>query len=194
MEINALDAGKFQKINVQDVKKQLVSKIKYMNFSKNIKKKIFSKETITSLFLILFIFALDRITKIAIIKHQTNNQGIVVNDYLNFELIWNTGISFGLFSQNANMYYHLTSFLVFTVIVFLIYLIIKAFFIEKILYSLILGGALGNLYDRLIYFAVPDFIDLHINDFHWFTFNISDVFITCGIILIIARDTMVQNK
>jgi len=165
-----------------------------MNFSKNIKKKIFSKETITSLFLILFIFALDRITKIAIIKHQTNNQGIVVNDYLNFELIWNTGISFGLFSQNANMYYHLTSFLVFTVIVFLIYLIIKAFFIEKILYSLILGGALGNLYDRLIYFAVPDFIDLHINDFHWFTFNISDVFITCGIILIIARDTMVQNK
>jgi signal peptidase II len=194
MEKNALDAGKFQKINAQDVKKQPVSKIKYMNFSKNIKKKIFSKETITSLFLILFIFALDRITKIAIIKHQINNQGIVVNDYLNFELIWNTGISFGLFSQNANMYYHLTTFLVFTVIVFLIYLIIKAFFIEKILYSLILGGALGNLYDRLIYFAVPDFIDLHINDFHWFTFNISDVFITCGIILIIVRDTMVQNK
>ena len=194
MEINALDAGKFQKINVQDVKKQLVSKIKYMNFSKNIKKKIFSKETITSLFLILFIFALDRITKIAIIKHQTNNQGIVVNDYLNFELIWNTGISFGLFSQNANMYYHLTSFLVFTVIVFLIYLIIKAFFIEKILYSLILGGALGNLYDRLIYFAVPDFIDLHINDFHWFTFNIADIFITIGIILIIIKDLILKKK
>ena len=165
-----------------------------MNISKNIKKKIFSKETIISLLIIFSVFSFDRVAKIFIINHQLANQSIFVNDYLNFELVWNNGIAFGLFSQNANMYYHLTTFLVFTVIVFLIYLIIKAFFIEKILYSLILGGALGNLYDRLIYFAVPDFIDLHINDFHWFTFNISDVFITCGIILIIVRDTMVQNK
>ena len=165
-----------------------------MNISKNIQKKIFSRETIVSVILIIFVFIFDRITKISIIDHQTQNQTIFVNDYLNFELIWNTGIGFGLLSQNANIYYHLISLLIFTVIVFLIYLLIKAEFLEKILFCLILGGALGNFYDRLIYFAVPDFIDLHINDFHWFTFNIADIFITLGIFLIIIKDTIFRKK
>ena len=79
-------------------------------------------------------------------------------------------------------------------IIFLIYLLLKAILFEKILYSLILGGAAGNLYDRLIYFAVPDFIDFHINDFHWFTFNIADIFITIGIILIITKDLVLKKK
>jgi signal peptidase II len=165
-----------------------------MNISKNIKNKIFSKGTGTSLLLIFSIFILDRISKIIIIDNQTNNQSIFVNNYLNFELVWNTGIGFGLLSQNANIYYHLTSLLIFTVIVFLIYLIAKADFAEKTLYSLILGGAVGNLYDRLIYFAVPDFIDFHINNFHWFTFNIADIFITLGIILIITKDIIFKKK
>jgi signal peptidase II len=165
-----------------------------MNISKNIQKKIFSRETIVSVILIIFVFIFDRITKISIIDHQTQNQTIFVNDYLNFELIWNTGIGFGLLSQNANIYYHLISLLIFTVIVFLIYLIIKADFLEKILFCLILGGALGNFYDRLIYFAVPDFIDLHINDFHWFTFNIADIFITLGIFLIIIKDIIFKKR
>jgi len=165
-----------------------------MNISKNTKKKFFSKETLGPLLVICFIFALDRISKIAIIKHQLGNQSILVNEYLNLELFWNTGIGFGLFSQNANMYYHLTSLLIFSLIVFLIYLMIKSIFLEKILFSLILGGAIGNLYDRLIYFAVPDFIDFHINDFHWFTFNIADIFITLGIILIITKDLILKEK
>ena len=165
-----------------------------MNISKNIKKKILSKETIISLMVIIFVFIFDRISKIAIINHQLNNQNIFVNDYLNFDLVWNTGISFGLFSQNADIYYHLISLLIFLVILFLSYLVIKAFFIEKILFSSILGGAIGNFYDRLIYFAVPDFIDFHIKDFHWFTFNIADIFITLGIILIIAQDLIVKKK
>ena len=165
-----------------------------MNFSKNLKNKIFSKETIVSLTVVFAIFILDRITKVTIIKNQLNNQSIFVNDYLNFELIWNTGIGFGLLSQNANLYYHLISLLIFTVIIFLIYLIAKAEFLEKVLYCLILGGALGNFYDRLIYFAVPDFIDFHINDFHWFTFNIADIFITLGIFLIIIKDTIFRKK
>ena len=165
-----------------------------MNISKNIKNKIFSKGTGTSLLLIFSIFILDRISKIIIIDNQTNNQSIFVNNYLNFELVCNTGIGFGLLSQNANIYYHLTSLLIFTVIVFLIYLIAKADFAEKTLYSLILGGAVGNLYDRLIYFAVPDFIDFHINNFHWFTFNIADIFITLGIILIITKDIIFKKK
>jgi len=165
-----------------------------MIISKNIKKKIFSKETIVSLLVIFSVFILDRVTKIIIINHQLNNQSIFVNNYLNFELVWNTGVAFGLFSLNANTYYHLTSLLIFSVIIFLIYLIINASFIEKILFSLILGGALGNLYDRLTYFAVPDFIDFHINNFHWFTFNIADISITLGIILIVIKDLKLKKK
>ena len=161
---------------------------------KNLKNKILLKETMISLLVISFVFSFDRITKKIIINNQLNNQGIFVNDYLNFELVWNTGISFGLLSQDANTYYHLISLLIFSVIIFLIYLIIKSNFLEKILFSIILGGALGNFFDRIFYFAVPDFIDFHINDFHWFTFNIADIFITIGIILIIAQDLILKKK
>ena len=165
-----------------------------MNISKNIINKIFSKETIISLLVIIFVFTLDRITKTLIVNHQINNQSIFIYDYLNFDLVWNTGIGFGLLSQNANLYYHSISFLIFSVIIFLFYLITRVSLKEKILFSLILGGAIGNFYDRLIYFAVPDFIDFHINDFHWFTFNIADIFITVGIILIIIKDFTVKKK
>ena len=166
-----------------------------MNISKNFKNKIFSKEIISSLIVTITIFFFDRISKIKIINQQENSSGsIFINDYLNFELVWNTGIGFGLLSQDANIFYHLTSLLIFSVIVFLIYLIYKTIFREKILYSLILGGAISNLYDRLNYFAVPDFIDFHIKDFHWFTFNIADIFITVGIILIIIQDLLLKKK
>ena len=159
-----------------------------MNISKNFQKKFFSKEAMISLLVIILVFILDRLTKEIIINYETNNQIIFINDYLNFNLIWNTGIGFGLFSQNANIYYHFITFLIFSVIIFLVYLIAKADFSEKILFSLILGGAIGNLYDRLIYFAVPDFIDFHIRDFHWFTFNIADIFITLGVFIIILKE------
>ena len=165
-----------------------------MNILKNFKNKIFLKDTIISLAIIFFVFALDRVTKINIINHQLNNSILFINDYLNLELVWNTGIGFGLFSQNANIYYHFISLLIFFVIVFLSYLISKANFADKIFFALILGGALGNFYDRLLYFAVPDFIDFHINDFHWFTFNIADIFITVGIILIISKDLILNKK
>ena len=165
-----------------------------MNISRNLKNKFFSKELMISLAAAVLVFILDRATKARIINYQTNNETKFINDYLNFELVWNTGIGFGLFSQNANMYYHLISILIFSVTIFLIYLITKAFFLEKILFSLILGGALGNLYDRLYYFAVPDFIDFHVNDFHWFTFNIADIFITLGIILIIIKDIIIKKR
>ena len=165
-----------------------------MKISKNFINKIFSKEKIISVLVIFFVFIFDRITKISIINHQLNNKSIFVNDFLNFELVWNTGIGFGLLSQSANIYYHLISLLIFCVIVFLAYLVNKANSVEKILFSLILGGAAGNLYDRLTYFAVPDFIDFHIKDFHWFTFNIADIFITVGIISIIINDLEFKKK
>jgi signal peptidase II len=165
-----------------------------MNISKNLKNKIFSKETIISILVTTFVFILDRISKSAIVNHQANNESIFINDYLNFELVWNTGIGFGLLSQNANIYYHLTSLLIFLVICFMLHLMKKANLIEKIFFSLILGGALGNFYDRLIYLAVPGFIDFHLNDFHWFTFNIADIFITIGIFLIIIKDIIFKKN
>ena len=166
-----------------------------MRIYKNFKKFFLSRETIGSLLIIIIVFVLDRISKISIIKQQVNNNGsFFVNDYLNFDLVWNTGISFGLLSQNANFYYHAISLLIFLVIIFLSYLISKADSVEKFFFSIILGGAFGNFYDRLFYFAVPDFIDIHINDFHWFTFNIADIFITIGIFFLISKDLIFNKK
>ena len=165
-----------------------------MNFSRSFRNKIFSREILVCLAVIVLTFTLDRLSKVNIIKQQLSNERMFINDYINFDLVWNTGIGFGLLSQNANIYYHTISFLIFLVIIFLVHLIIKANFIDKFLLSLILGGALGNFYDRLFYFAVPDFIDFHIGDFHWFTCNIADIFITLGIIFLISKDLILDKK
>ena len=131
-----------------------------------------SKENLCSLVIVIVSFLLDRITKIKIISHQSINNPIYVNEYLNLELVWNTGIGFGLFNMEANFLYHLISLLILIIIFFIIFIIIKSSNIEKFFYSMILGGAFGNFYDRVSYYAVPDFIDIHYNNFHWFTFNI----------------------
>ena len=105
--------------------------------------------------------------------------------YINFELIWNKGIAFGLFSLDAGVFYQLISLLIFFIVVILIFFILKSNGFEKFGFILILGGALGNAYDRVFYKAVPDFIDLHIEESHWFIFNIADVFITFGVFFMI---------
>ena len=158
-----------------------------------IRNNIYNKNILVPFFLSIFIFILYRITKIKIIEHQTHNNKIFVNDYLNLELVWNTGIAFGLLSIDANIFYHLISLLIFFISLVIIYMIIKSNFLDKIFFSLILGGAVGNFYDRIIYFAVPDFIDFHLNQYHWFTFNIADIFISIGIILLIIKD-LILNK
>ncbi len=144
--------------------------------------------------LVLVIFFLDRFTKVKILEHNLDGSTLFINDYLNYTLVWNTGIGFGLFSLDANIFYHLITFLIFLILLILIYLIFKSNLIDKILFSLILGGALGNFYDRVIYFAVPDFIDVHYNEYHWFTFNIADIFISIGIILLLTKDLILQKK
>ena len=165
-----------------------------MSIIKNLRNNFFSKEKIISLIIIILVFIFDRLSKIKIVDYELSRESVFINDYLNLNLVWNTGIAFGLFSQNANFYYHAISFLIFMVIVFLFYLTIKANFIDKISFSLIIGGALGNFYDRVYYYAVPDFIDFHINDFHWFTFNIADIFITAGVVILIAKDLTSDKK
>lgn len=145
------------------------------------------------LVIIISCFTLDRLTKIKIINVQQNDTSIYINKFLNFDLVWNTGVGFGFFSSISNIAYNFVSFLIGTVIIFLIYLIIKSKFTEKILFSLILGGALGNFFDRLYFFAVPDFIDFHFNKFHWFTFNMADIFITLGILILIGKDLFTKD-
>lgn len=159
---------------------------------KEIKNKIVNKNNLYCLFVILIIFFLDRYTKLLVLNNFSENI-FFLNDYINLDLVWNTGIGFGLFSSNSNLIYNLTSLLIVIVIILLIYFLIGSDKYEKIIYSIIIGGALGNFYDRMLFKAVPDFIDLHYKNFHWFTFNLADIFITCGIIAFLLRGFYIKN-
>ena len=145
--------------------------------------------------LVLTAFTLDRVSKIYVIDLIQAQEGpIIVYNFLNLTLNWNTGIAFGLLSSNANIFYHLVSALILLIIIYLIYLMVISDNVGKIIISLIIGGALGNFYDRINYYAVPDFIDLHIKNLHWFTFNVADIFISLGIIFIIFTETIFKRK
>ena len=144
-------------------------------------KNLLKKENIYSLLIIVIIFLLDRFLKNEIINNFSENI-FYLNDHLNINLIWNTGIGFGLLSSHSSVTYNIVTTFICLVILFLIYIAINSTNLEKIIYSVIIGGAFGNLYDRLFYAAVPDFIDFHYKNFHWFTFNVADIFITFGII------------
>ena len=152
---------------------------------KEIKNKIIKKENIYYLLIIVVIFLLDRLSKVNIINNFVE-QTYYINDFINLDLVWNTGIGFGLFSSSSDILYNFITILILVVVLTLFYLILFSNRIEKIIYSFIAGGALGNFYDRIFYKAVPDFIDLHYNNFHWFTFNIADIFITIGLITLIV--------
>jgi len=181
---------------VKDVKKLQMSD---SNINRKSNKNFFSalilkKSYFYCFFITILTFSLDRISKSKIIEHQLENSKIYINDFLNLDLVWNTGIGFGLLSFNSSIIYNLITTLIGLVIIFLIYLLVKSVFVEKIIFSVILGGALGNFYDRLTYYAVPDFIDLHYRNFHWFTFNMADIFITVGIIMLLAKELFIYEK
>ncbi len=147
---------------------------------------------IISFLLILIVFSLDRLSKIKILQ-LLENKRLYINDFINFDLVWNSGIGFGFFSSQPVLIYNLITLLISVVIIILIFLMLKSKVIDKIMFALIAGGALGNVYDRIIYAAVPDFIDIHYNTFHWFTFNIADIFISIGIVVIISKDLLFKN-
>ena len=153
---------------------------------KEIKIKILKKENFYFLLIIFIIFFLDRYSKLEILRNFSDNS-LYINDYLNLYLVWNTGIGFGLLSFDTNLIYNLITTLIGLVIIILIMIGIKSEYSEKIIFSIIVGGALGNFYDRLYFKAVPDFIDLHYGNFHWFTFNVADIFITIGIIAYVLK-------
>jgi signal peptidase II len=159
---------------------------------RNLSEEIFKKKNLFFFLIILTLFFLDRFSKINILNNFSENS-FFINDYLNIDLIWNTGIGFGILSTQSNFFYNLITFLIATVLMTLFYLLIKSENIDKIIFSIIIGGAAGNFYDRLVYKAVPDFIDLHYNNFHWFTFNLADIFISVGILTYIIRSFFIEN-
>ena len=159
-------------------------------FKINFKKVLFNFTIITLIFLI------DRISKNYILKiaEQESLVDIYINPYLNFYLIWNKGIAFGLFSFDQNLIYNLITLIIVVISFVIIILIIKTNGIERYLFTLVFGGAISNLYDRIYYKSVPDFIDFHIAEYHWFVFNVADIFITLGIVSIILMEVLKKNK
>lgn len=148
-----------------------------------------------SFLIVLVIFGIDRYSKVYVIDLiQSTEKEIFLYDFLNLTLNWNTGIAFGLLSSNANLFYHFVSALILLIIIYLIYLMVVSDNSGKIIVSFIIGGAVGNLYDRLTYFAVPDFIDFHIENYHWFTFNFADIFISLGIFGMILKEFIFKKK
>ena len=164
-----------------------------LNDLSRINKLIFNKSNLYFLLLIIVIFTFDRITKNFIIKSFVE-EIFYLNKFMNLDLVWNIGIGFGLLSYDSLLAYNLITALIGLVVITLFYLMVISDNLDKLIFSIIIGGALGNLYDRLLYNAVPDFIDLHYNNLHWFTFNVADIFITLGVIIMVLREFFLKKN
>lgn len=154
------------------------------------------KKMIVDFVIFISIFLIDRISKIYIINiaDLSNKVDMYIAPYLNFYLIWNKGIAFGFFSFDGNFIYNLISIIITIICLVVLILIIKNKGIKRYLLIFILGGAIGNLFDRIYYSAVPDFIDFHIGNYHWFIFNVADIFITFGVICLILVELIYKDK
>jgi signal peptidase II len=158
--------------------------------------KFLNKHFYINLSLVFFIFISDRLSKIYVINESTKNSNdyILESNYLNIRLIWNEGVAFGLFSFDDKVLYHSLTLLISIIILVIFYMIITNSGLKKYSLILVIGGALGNFYDRIFFGAVPDFIDFHINNFHWFIFNLADIFITLGILFMIVLEIFDKNN
>ena len=146
--------------------------------------------------IILAIFFTDRVTKFYLLNLQAEGIDIdfYIYSFLNFYLVWNTGVGFGIAPMEANIYYHIVTAIIVIVNIGLIYFLVKSKGGYAYLLATIIGGSLGNLFDRIYYYAVPDFIDLHFGNYHWFVFNVADIFITAGIIGLILVELLKKEK
>ena len=154
-----------------------------------------SKNFFINLILIILIFGLDRISKIYVINLKNNNliTEIFASKFLNIYLIWNEGIAFGLFSFGQNNLYNFLTVIIVGVIFLVFIMMIKANGVKRYALLMIFAGAIGNVYDRIVFKSVPDFIDFHIGEFHWFIFNVADIFITLGVFFMIIFE-LTSNK
>ena len=154
-----------------------------------------NKNFLISLLTVIIIFSLDRISKFYVISQSEKNLSydLFESKFLNINLVWNEGIAFGLLSFDKNHLYNLLTILIIVLIIIIFFMILKSKGLKKYSLLLVLGGALGNLYDRIYFKAVPDFIDFHIGNFHWFIFNVSDIFISLGVLFLISLE-LINNK
>ena len=153
--------------------------------SGNLKKNFFY------LLFVVLIFAADRVSKTIILNFFKTSDftSIKINSFLNFSLVWNNGIAFGLLSLDENFYYNILTLIILFITIIIIFLALKTSdFLKKLSYFMIAGGASGNIFDRIYYSSVVDFIDITINNFHWFIFNVADIFITLGIVILLIRE------
>ena len=154
------------------------------------------KKKIIIFYIAALIFTLDRLSKYFILKlsNSVEEFNIPVTSFLNFNLVWNNGIAFGLFSFNEQFYYNIITLIIIIITSVVLFFSIKSSGVERIGFSMIFGGSLGNIFDRLYYTAVVDFIDFHINNIHWFIFNIADIFISLGVIILITIEFFGRKK
>ena len=154
------------------------------------------KKTYIYILIVLTIFLLDRVSKIIVLSlfEEKNYSKLYSSKFLDINLIWNEGIAFGILSFNEKYLYNILTSIIILIIVVIILMITKSYGLKKYSLILILGGALGNVFDRLIYKSVPDFIDFHVGDFHWFIFNVADIFISIGIIFMIILEFIGKNS
>ena len=176
--------------NVQYVGKSEAHHVKDQTVNKMFKKHL------VDFSIIIFIFLIDRVSKLFIISSpETYEQyGISVTSFLNFNLIWNEGIAFGLFSFDEKLYYNFLTIFICLITVVIIWLMFRSGGFEKLCYIMIIGGSFGNVFDRIFYSAVPDFIDIHFNNFHWFIFNVADIFISLGVIFLIIFEIFLKKN
>ena len=158
--------------------------------------KFLSKNFYISFSIVALIYFLDRLTKIFVIQLDKNSFGseIFSSAYLNIVLIWNKGIAFGLFSFDESHLYNILTLLISIIVVILVIMSLKSEGFKRYSFIMIVGGTIGNLHDRFFYNGVPDFIDFHIGNFHWFIFNVADIFITVGVISVIIFELINDNK
>jgi len=150
----------------------------------------------SSLIVPAFIFTIDRISKIYVINLSKNSLDIelYISKFLNITLVWNEGVAFGLFSVSHEYWYNFLTIVISLVAIIILVMSIRTEGAQKYFLLMVFGGALGNLYDRIFFRAVPDFVDLHVENFHWFIFNIADIFITFGVIMLILWEILPLNK
>ncbi len=158
--------------------------------------KFFNKNFIINIIIVTSIFFLDRISKIYVISQFEKNflPELFTSKFLNITLIWNEGIAFGLLSFDKSYFYNFLTMIIMIIIIVIFFMILKSSGFKKYSLLMILGGALGNVYDRIFFKAVPDFIDFHVEEFHWFIFNVSDIFITIGVIFVILIEIIETKK
>jgi|TARA_B100000161_G_scaffold242879_1_gene196210 signal peptidase II len=154
-----------------------------------------NKNFIINFLIILSIFALDRFSKIYVIfqNEKSLSAELFESKYLNINLIWNEGIAFGLLSFDQKLYYNLLTGLICLITLIILWMVIRTKGLEKLAFMVVFGGSLGNIFDRLYYSSVPDFIDIHFGDFHWFIFNVADIFITLGVLLLIYLEIFLKK-